>query len=343
MVGSQMSSSRVQAVVDMYGRADLASVLDGRPDLLPIFGSVDNLSKYSPITYVTKDDPPFLILHGELDTVVPPQLSRDFYDRLREAGVPAILIMVKNAGHGFLGVGGVISPTRHEITREVGDFFDSYLKVLDPRDQNIATKTNAIDAEPVSEAQPLPDGGDSMECVQTGKTVRGIFLEYWRHHGGIAQEGYPISSEIGEKSTTDHKEYTVQYFERSVFEYHPENQSPYDVLPSLLGVQLYKSRYPKGASGQRPNGEAGSVFFEKTGHRLGGVFLEYWQQHGGLMQQGYPISDEFTETSAMDGKAYTVQYFERSVFEDHPGNDARNRVLLSQLGTFKYKARYGGR
>ena len=59
------------------------------------------------------------------------------------------------------------------------------------------------------------------------------------------------------------------------------------------------------------------------------------------MQQGYPISDEFTETSAMDGKPYTVQYFERAVFEDHPGNDVKNRVLLSQLGTFKYKAKYG--
>ena len=52
------------------------------------------------------DDPPFLILHGNYDTTVPPELSQEFYDRLRFAGVPATLVMVKNAGHGFAPVGG---------------------------------------------------------------------------------------------------------------------------------------------------------------------------------------------------------------------------------------------
>src|SRR5206468_3983407 len=55
---------------------------------------------------------------------------------------------------------------------------------------------------------------------------------------------------------------------------------------------------------------------------------------GGLAQQGYPLSDEFTEISPQDGKPYTVQYFERAVFEYHPENkDTPYEVLLSQLGT----------
>jgi hypothetical protein len=59
-----------------------------------------------------------------------------------------------------------------------------------------------------------------------------------------------------------------------------------------------------------------------------------------LAQQGYPLSEEFAETSQLDGKPYTVQYFERAVFEYHPENQPPYDVLLSQLGTYVGKARY---
>jgi hypothetical protein len=60
-----------------------------------------------------------------------------------------------------------------------------------------------------------------------------------------------------------------------------------------------------------------------------------------LAQQGYPISDEFTEISDLNGQPYTVQYFERAVFEYHPENaGTAYDVLLSQLGTFRYKEKY---
>jgi hypothetical protein len=76
--------------------------------------------------------------------------------------------------------------------------------------------------------------------------------------------------------------------------------------------------------------------------RVGGKFLAYWREHGGLAQQGYPISDEFTEVSDLDGKEYLVQYFERAVFELHPENAGTPcEVLLSQLGTTQYKEKYG--
>ena len=83
----------------------------------------------------------------------------------------------------------------------------------------------------------------SRTFPQTGKTVSGRFLEYWDTHGGLAQQGYPISSEMKETSDTDGKVYTVQYFERAVFEYHPEKARPNDVLLSLLGVFQYRQRY----------------------------------------------------------------------------------------------------
>jgi hypothetical protein len=177
---------------------------------------------------------------------------------------------------------------------------------------------------------------------ETGKMVCSSFLTYWKEHGGLAQQGLPVTSVFSEQSETDGKHYAVQYFERAVFELHPENKPPYDVLLSLLGTLDYKARYPGGAPGQKPNDEAGSVLFRETGKRVGGVFLSYWQSHGGLMQQGYPISDEFVARSPLDGKEYRVQYFERAVFEYHPENKPPYDVLLSQLGTFQLKRKYPG-
>lgn len=189
--------------------------------------------------------------------------------------------------------------------------------------------------QPTSHAQ-----SEAQFFSQTGKTITGRFLEYWNSHGGLEQQGYPISDMLSEKSDTDGKIYTVQYFERALFEAHPENVAPNDVLLSLLGAFLYKQKYPNGAPDQVPNTTGGSTVFPETGKRAGGVFLDYWQQHGGLAQEGLPISDEFLETSGLDGKQYRVQYFERAVFEYHPENTGTAyEVLLSQLGTFRWQAK----
>jgi hypothetical protein len=146
-----------------------------------------------------------------------------------------------------------------------------------------------------------------------------------------------------ETSDLNGRVYTVQYFERAVFEYHPENQPPFNVLLSQLGTFRYRQKYPQGAPNQRPNTQPNSVVFAEMGKRVGGRFLEYWRANGGLAQQGYPISDEFTERSDLNGQTYIVQYFERAVFEYHPENQAPFDVLLSQLGTFRYREKYQGR
>jgi alpha/beta superfamily hydrolase len=176
---------------------------------------------------------------------------------------------------------------------------------------------------------------------ETGQEVCFDFLQYWLDHGGLAQQGYPITGRIQERSETDGQVYLVQYFERAVFELHSENEPPNNVLLSLLGTFRYNDKYPQGAPDQQPSTSAGSVLFKETGKRVGGLFLAYWQQHGGLAQQGLPISDEFMERSDLDGKMYRVQYFERAVFELHPENKAPYDVLLSQLGTVRKQERAG--
>lgn len=129
-------SSRVQAVVDMFGPTDLTVLFEGaNPRLMEqVFGTSDRnsetLKRASPVNWVSADDPPFLILHGERDPLVPPSQSQIFYDKLVETGVPATLVMVKNAGHGFVPMGGPISPTRDELTKMIADFFDRYLKKM---------------------------------------------------------------------------------------------------------------------------------------------------------------------------------------------------------------------
>jgi hypothetical protein len=84
------------------------------------------------------------------------------------------------------------------------------------------------------------------EFAATGYRVCGKFLDYWQRNGGLAQQGYPISGEFAEVSDLDGKPYIVQYFERAVFELHPENRPPYDVLLSQLGTLRARDRYPQG-------------------------------------------------------------------------------------------------
>lgn len=132
--GYPNQSSRVRAVVDMFGPTDIAVLFraGGGSVLEQVFGTSDPNSQAvklaSPVTYVSPDDPPCLILHGDKDNVVPLAQSQILYSRLQAAGVPATLVVVKNGGHSFTPTGGAISPTRAEITTMVADFFDKYLK-----------------------------------------------------------------------------------------------------------------------------------------------------------------------------------------------------------------------
>ena len=127
-------SSRVQCVVDFYGPTDLRALFSGYPAIVlqQLAGTSDPnsgiLDKINPLTYVSADDPPFLIMHGDKDTVVPLSQSQLLYQSLTAAGVPATLVVVKNGDHGFGAAGGPISPTRTEITAAAADFFDNHLK-----------------------------------------------------------------------------------------------------------------------------------------------------------------------------------------------------------------------
>jgi hypothetical protein len=86
-----------------------------------------------------------------------------------------------------------------------------------------------------------------------------------------------------------------------------------------------------GTSPQPGGGGCRGRHFPETGKCVNEPFLSYWNAHGQLPINGYPISDEFIETLE-DGKPYTVQYFERVRMELHPENQPPFDVLLGQFG-----------
>jgi len=107
-------SSRVQAVCDFFGPTDFAkmsrfwSTMDhDAPDSpeskligSPVQENKDKVQRANPITYVTKDDPPFLIVHGDKDPLVPHNQSEMLYDALKNAGVDATFYTVQGGDHG---------------------------------------------------------------------------------------------------------------------------------------------------------------------------------------------------------------------------------------------------
>ncbi|HTU16496.1 MAG TPA: prolyl oligopeptidase family serine peptidase [Gemmataceae bacterium] len=78
------------------------------------------LRDISPISHVSRDDPPTLIIHGDEDKLVPLQQSRRMVAKLKEAGVPASLIVKKGYGHVWI--------TILKDTETFADWFDQYLK-----------------------------------------------------------------------------------------------------------------------------------------------------------------------------------------------------------------------
>jgi hypothetical protein len=114
------------------------------------------------------------------------------------------------------------------------------------------------------------------------------------------------------------------------------------VVVAMVSALLTAVFQPFGFLSALAQGQPACRTFPETGYTVCGKFLQYWTEKGGLPQQGYPISSEFQEKSDLDGKIYTVQYFERAVFELHPENNPPYDVLLSQLGTFRLRDKYPG-
>jgi acetyl esterase/lipase len=139
--GDLQQSSRVQGVIDFFGPTDFLAMDDGAsscktplvhrapdsPESQLLGCNLDacpagKLKASNPISYVSADAPPFLIMHGTADCQVPHSQSQRLYDALRAAGVRAELRLLPDVGHGDPRF---MTP---ETEERVNQFVDSVLR-----------------------------------------------------------------------------------------------------------------------------------------------------------------------------------------------------------------------
>jgi len=150
-MGNPDESSRVQAVIDWYGPMDLISMdeqleqfgfsgwhnVPDSPESQLVGGMVTEqkeiVEKLNPITYISKETPPFLIEHGFKDRIVPMQQSVLLYQKLVSViGAEKVMLRLLNGGHGniqlcpgFLVVGPFTCRSNMNV---ILDFLDRHLK-----------------------------------------------------------------------------------------------------------------------------------------------------------------------------------------------------------------------
>lgn len=146
MIGGNLDQSdRVQAVCDIFGPTDFWTVItqadedqnvknvfkwnNGDPYSKLIGGKLgedkEACEAVSPVHYVSKDNPPFLILHGDRDALVPYAQSVELNDLLAGAGVEVTLQRMPGAGHGGPQFG------LPSVAKLAATFFDKHLKGID--------------------------------------------------------------------------------------------------------------------------------------------------------------------------------------------------------------------
>ncbi len=89
----------------------------------------------------------------------------------------------------------------------------------------------------------VADAPERRYFPETGHTLSDAFKGFWDRSGGVAIYGLPLCEPFEERSVTDGKLYTVQYFERNRFELHPEYAgTPQEVQLGLLGSETLRRR-----------------------------------------------------------------------------------------------------
>lgn len=128
--GHAGQSSRVQAVLDWFGPTDFLTVGPKETRTRLLGGDAqqnqEKAIKASPMTYVSKNVAPFLIMHGDGDKTVPLAQSEVFAEALQKAGAEATLLVVKGAGHGGAKF------TSPENLKQIEAFFAKHLKPSKP-------------------------------------------------------------------------------------------------------------------------------------------------------------------------------------------------------------------
>ena len=89
-------------------------------------GPQDKKERYremSPVSYLTKNSPPLLMIQGDKDTTIPVKQAYRMQKALETIKAPVEILIVKNAGHNWRKVDADIEPSRTQIIQRTIDYF----------------------------------------------------------------------------------------------------------------------------------------------------------------------------------------------------------------------------
>jgi len=212
-------SSGVQAVCDFYGPTDLirfvstpgfeSHATERSPESHLLGGLATErkelAAKANPITYVDKNDPPFLIVHGDKDTTVPINQSESLFESLKKVGVSAHFHTIKGAGHG-VGFGG------KNIEDMVHGFFDARLK---QQSAEVEALTSDSEASPDGPQRAIAGGAGRRTIPWQAVLDR----DDQNKDGKISREEFKAPPQIFDRLDTNHDGFLTK-------EEHEAAQSP---------------------------------------------------------------------------------------------------------------------
>ncbi len=146
-----------------------------------------------------------------------------------------------------------------------------------------------------------------------------LFTDYYAAHNGLKLMGFAIGPETVENGVR------VQYFQNARLEYRPQRPEGQQVIPSSLGQQLYGGS-PTCLPPQQV--APGALYFAESCHSVSPQFRPFFENNGGLLIFGYPISEAYI----VSGR-YFVQIFERAVIVWDSTRPVAQQFQLANLGS----------
>jgi LPXTG-site transpeptidase (sortase) family protein len=192
-----------------------------------------------------------------------------------------------------------------------------------------------------------PPANPGYYFAETGHTLRFGFLDYWLSKGGLPVFGFPISEEFTEKNHEDGQNYTVQYFERGRFEYHPDLPTGQQVLLGQLGRLYLAQQRPAPAWAGAPVTAASEAWktLSPDRIRIPRISLDTEIVEGGFSLEGWDVprytAVHYWPLSAFPGSKGNIIMaghagFKNTIFDQLPQAVSGDEVILSVGSTERH-------
>ena len=168
---------------------------------------------------------------------------------------------------------------------------------------------------PTQEIVPTTPGAGTQYFAETGHNLAEPFRSRWHQAGGESVFGAPLSEERYAAGAGG----VLQTFNNLVLLYDPSQAPPFDVRGQPLGKSVWAEMLA-GRAGDPvvdcPTTSASCRFFPETNHTLSEPFASFWNQWGGEVFFGPPVSEPFDDP-AISG--VQTQVFESAILENRGG------------------------